>query len=172
MSTSAATVTAWNNKLTSGTKIAYRIASNCQYTTSIPNAVQRLMYPPGMSNPIVLWKTDVYMDSKMDFYQYYNNWTDANINAYAETYRKIAGQYYRMYTYEKDLYDWIYGDISINDYNMDPYSNNTRELVIMHEMMHVYGSIDIDNQFSILYRYTPTCNGLTSDANSILNDKY
>lgn len=127
----------YERRLTIGKNIAFWISPDCEYTVSIPNAKNRLMYPPGMKNPNILWQTQVNKDSKMDFYQYSLN---DGINAYTISYRKnSSGVYYKMPVYEKETYDWVYGEIYINDYIMDKYSNNMRELIIMHEMMHVYG---------------------------------
>ncbi|MCR4925689.1 MAG: hypothetical protein K5917_05305, partial [Clostridiales bacterium] len=163
----------YNNKLTIGKNIAYWISPSCEYTTSIPNAKNRIMYPSGMSNPIILWKTNVNSDSKMDFYQYYSNDT---VNAYAMCFRKNSNGVYYNCTSQKDSYDWVYGEIYINDRAMNSYSNNVREIIIMHEMLHVYGCKDINNPNSIMHYnnayFSTKVNGLTSDANQVLNNKY
>lgn len=162
----------WNNKLINGRNIAYMIRPGVEYTKSIPNAVNKLMYPSGMSNNLVLNPTTSYMTSKLDFYQTYS----ANgINASAYVYRKDSyGNYYNS-TEQKDSLDWVYGEVKINDYYMANFSANypaTCEAIIVHEMLHVYGLKDISNSSSIMYGYTPLAKGVTSDANNVLNNKY
>ncbi len=76
---------------------------------------------------------------------------------------------------EKDYYDWVYGEIYINDFNMSRLSTpNPRELVIMHEMLHVYGCRDINQPSSILHGTSVgwTASNLTADANTVLKNKY
>lgn len=159
----------FNNKLVDGRNIAYMIHPGVEYTQSIPNAVQKLMYPSGMSNNLVLNRTTNYTTSKLDFYQ---ERTVNNINAYARVFRKnSAGAYYNS-TSQMDSLDWIYGEVVLNDYRMNGYSNTVREAIIIHEMLHVYGCKDITNSASIMYMYTPLVTGVTADANRVLNNKY
>lgn len=157
----------WNNKMVAGRNIAYTIRPGVEYTKSIPNAVNKLVYPSGMSNNLTLNPTNDYMTSKMDFYQYraYDN-----INASASVYRKNSSGVYYNSTSEKDSVDWVYGEIKINDVYMD--GNPKAELVLVHEMLHVYGLKDIKYNNSIMYYATPMVNGMTSDANGVLNNKY
>ncbi|MGL6247890.1 MAG: hypothetical protein ACRC3A_02240 [Culicoidibacterales bacterium] len=159
----------FNNKLTNGQNIAYMIHPGVEYTQSIPNAVQKLMYPSGLTNNLVLNRTTNYTTSKLDFYQ---ERVVNNINAYARVFRKnTAGAYYNS-TSQMDSLDWIYGEVFLNDYRMVGYSNTVREAIIIHEMLHVYGCKDITNSASIMYMYTPLATGVTSDANRVLNNKY
>lgn len=162
----------YNNRLTQGTDIYYWISPTCEYTNSIPNAAQKLMYPPSSvgTNPLILNRTYTNSASKMDFYQYSK--TDY-INAYTMTYRKnTSGNYYAMPVSEKEKYDWVYGEIYINDNYMNNYSTSTREAVILHEMLHVYGLKDISNANSIMYYATPNAKTMTKDANDAINKKY
>ncbi|MGM0867544.1 MAG: hypothetical protein ACQEWF_23105 [Bacillota bacterium] len=164
----------WNKKLYQGRDISYWIAPGNEYTVSIPSAVTKLMYPSGMTNPIILNKTTVNQSSKMDFYQY-----DApdNVGAKTAVFKKNAsGVYYKMPSATKDNYDWIYGEIKLNDYYLKDFSTTNREKIILHEMLHVYGLKDLydeSNKWSIMYYGTnSTATGLTSDANAVLNAKY
>ena len=61
----------FDNKITTpaNRNFAYMIHDGCEYTVAIPAGAQKLMYPTGMTNPIVLWQTTNYQQSKMDFYQ-------------------------------------------------------------------------------------------------------
>lgn len=171
---------AWDKKLTQGKDIAYYITSGCQYTSAIPQAVSLLRYPSGLWNPIVLTPTTVQKQSKMDFYQIYNDGEYANTSAYTIIYRNTGSGYDALkvkngYT-EPDQYDWVYGDITLNDYLMDGYGS-TRKLTILHEMLHVYGLRDLyssSQTWSIMYgiRDGRTATGLTSDANQVLVNKY
>lgn len=171
---------AWDKKLTSGKDIAYFITSGCEYTASIPEAVKLLRYPSGMWNPIVLTKTTVQKQSKMDFYQIYNDGEYSNTSAYTIIYRKTDSGYTGLkvangYT-QPDQYDWVYGDITLNDYLMRNYGDS-KKLTILHEMLHVYGLRDLyssDKTWSIMYGYRSgrTATGLTSDANQVLVNKY
>ncbi|RSD21090.1 hypothetical protein [Mesobacillus subterraneus] len=164
----------WNKRLTSGTNIAYWIDSGCEYTVSIPNAVNKLMNPSGMTNPLIISKTTVKSSSKMDFYQ---NYVNNGIYASTSVFRKnSSGVYYQMPVSEKDTYDWVYGEIKINDYKMGQLTSTPREKVIIHEMLHVYGLKDLylyENRSSIMYGYSDgTATTLTSDANNVLKAKY
>lgn len=162
----------WNNRLTQGKDIAYFVVSGNQYTASIPKAVSKLRYPSGMWNPIVLTPTTVQSQSKMDLYQY----SEADgYNAYASVWRKNDSGVYYNSTSQKDSLDWVFGKIYINDIYMDKYQNDSNELratIILHEMLHVYGCKDINNQSSIMYGATPKVRALTSDANTVLVQKY
>lgn len=161
----------YNNKMTSGRDIAYYIAPGTEYTVSIPSAAQKLMYPSGMSNNIVLSRTTNSNASKMDFYQYR---TADGIAAKTSSWRKnSAGAYYAMPVIEKDSYDWVYAEIHINDYYMAGYTNTNRDKVLIHEMLHGYGLKDINRPTSIMhYTVGGSATGLTSDANTVLNQKY
>lgn len=167
----------WNNKITmaANKNVAYMIHDGCEYTVSIPNAVNKLMYPSGMTNPLILYQTTTYQHSKMDFYQIYD--TGIQSVAYTTSWRKnSSGNYYAMPTYEKDMYDWVYAEITLNDAYMDPMTNQKRAAIIIHEMLHGFGLKDLYsslNKNSIMYGYSSgTATGVTSDANQILNDKY
>ncbi|MEU2205643.1 hypothetical protein AB0P19_14995 [Microbacterium oleivorans] len=152
------------------------IAPGNEYTTSIPNAVQKIMYPSGMSNPMVLWKTTVNSNSNMDFYQYYSSSSTEPV-AKTTSHRKNAnGNNYAMPVSEKDTYNWVYAEVRLNDYHMDGLTNTKREAVIVHEMLPGYGLRDLynnANQASIMFgSISGTATRLTSDANSMLNAKY
>ncbi|MGL5351780.1 MAG: hypothetical protein ACRDA5_00495 [Clostridium sp.] len=160
----------FNNRLINGTNIAYMIHPGNEYTSSIPNAVHTLMYPSGLSNNLVLNQTNDYMTSKMDLYQY--SFADGN-NAYTSVFRKNTSGSYENSTKYMDSYDWVYGEIRINDSSMgDPSMANKREDVIIHEMLHVYGLKDVCTKTSIMYFATPLVTGVTGDANTVLNNKY
>ncbi len=165
----------WYMKMTGGKDIAYWIDPNCEYTVSIPNAVQKLMYPDGLSNPLILSYTDVNQNSKMDFYQYYDI-LDGSA-AYTTTHKKNSnGEYYAMFPNEKDVNDWVYAELHINDYLMNNISKTEREKILIHEMLHGYGLKDLYNEAnkaSIMYgKNGGVASGVTADANRILNDKY
>ena len=171
---SAETVS-WKNKLYQGTSINYWLHSNVEYTVSIPNAIHKLMYPIGMTNRLVLKQTTVNSSSKMDFHQYDDPYT--RTIAFAKSFRKnSSGNYYAMPVSEKDQFDWIYGEVHINDAIMDGFSSAEKEGTLIHEMLHVYGLKDLyhySNQGSIMYGYRPNgVNNLTSDSNAALNSKY
>jgi len=168
----------WNNKMTNGKTICYYISTSCEYTVTIPNAVNKLVYPLGMWNPLMLYRTTIQSDSKLDFYQYYSN---NNIVATTTCFRKnSSGDYYAMPTYQKDLYDWVYANININDYYMGSsggFTATEKERTVIHEMLHAYGLKDLynsSNSGSIMYGYFDGNNatGLTSDANDVLIAKY
>lgn len=161
----------WNNKLTQGVNINYWIAPGNEYTATIPKAVSKLRYPSGLWNPIVLNPTTVKSNSKMDIYQYSNS-GDGTV-ASASVFRKnSSGSYYNS-TSEKDKYDWVYGDLKINDHYMKKYDSDTKASILLHEMLHVYGCKDVSNKNSIMYYSTNTSvKNLTSDANNVLNNKY
>lgn len=162
----------FNNRLVDGRNIAYMIHPGNEYTSSIPNAAYKLQYPSGLSNNLVLNQTNDYMTSKMDLYQY--NTIDGR-NAMTSVFRKNStGTYYNC-TSQMNSYDWVYGEIRINDYYMSTLSANSKatcEAVIIHEMLHVYGLNDISNSSSIMYYKTPNVTSVTSDANAVLNNKY
>lgn len=159
----------FNNKLTSGKDIAYFVVSGNQYTVSIPQAVSKLRYPSGMWNPIVLTSTTVQTQSKMDIYQYSE--TDRK-NAKTSVWRKNSSGTYYNSTSEMESNDWVYGKIYINDKYMDGYDNDLRSTIILHEMCHVYGCKDIGSNSSVMYYQTPKVRALTSDANTVLVNKY
>lgn len=162
----------WNGKLSSGKDILYWIDSNCQYTATIPQAVSKLRYPSGLWNPIVLNKTTIKSQSKMDFYQYYDS--SSSTYAYTELYKaKTNGSENIAYLSELDSIQWLYGKIYINDAGLDPLINDLRSTIILHEMCHVYGGKDVyNNPNTIMYGYTPQVRGLTSDFNNVLVQKY
>ena len=154
--TKAYTAIAWDRSLTSGKDIAYYIASGCEYTVSIPQAVQLLVTPSGMWNPLSLSKTTVQSHSKMDFFQIYNNAEYFNTSARTIIYRKTDSGYVSLKVQGgftgPDTYDWIYGDIQLNDFVMSQYSSTDRNLTILHEMLHVYGLRDLyGNNSRILF---------------------
>ena len=166
----------WLKKMATGQNIGYWIAPGNEYTTSIPNAVQKIMYPSGMSNPMVLWKTTVNSNSNMDFYQYYSSSSTEPVAKTTSHRKNASGNYYAMPVSEKDTYNWVYAEVRLNDYHMDGLTNTKREAVIVHEMLHGYGLRDLynnANRASIMFgSISGTATGLTSDANSILNAKY
>ena len=133
------------------------------------------MYPTNMTNPIVLWQTTDYQQSKMDFYQVSSS--TADYSAATSFFRKNAsGQYYQMYISELNLYDWVYGKITFNDYYMVSMTKEHRSATVLHEMLHVFGLNDLyslSNKGSIMYgvddRNTMV---MTADANQVLNEKY
>lgn len=158
----------FNNRLIAGKDIAYYIVSGNEYTASIPQAVSKLRYPSGMWNPIVLTKTTVQKQSKMDIYQYSEN--DGN-NAKTNVWINNNGTYENA-TGRMDSMDWLFGKVHINDRNMSAYDNELRSTIILHEMLHVYGCKDIENSSSVMYAYTPYVRKMTSDANAVLVQKY
>ena len=122
-----------------------------------------------MYNPIVLNPTSVQISSKMDIYQY--NKVDGH-NAAASVFRKNTSGVYYNSTAAMDTYDWVYGNIYINHNYMYFYSSDLRSTIILHEMLHVYGCKDIATTASIMYWLTPSVRAMTSDANTVLNNKY
>ena len=162
----------WDGRMYNGKDIYYWIDSDCEYTGSIPQAVSKLRYPPGMWNPMVLNQTTTKSYSKMDFYQYYDSST--NTLAYTERYKaKTNGNENIAYLSELDYIEWIYAKIYINDYHLDGYTSDLRSTIILHEICHGYGGKDVyDNPYTIMYGYTPVVTGLTSDFNDVLVDKY
>lgn len=163
----------YNNKLIDGKDICYWIDSSCQYTATIPSAVSALRYPSGMWNPIVLTKTTVKSQSKIDFYQENSNQGySARTNIFA---RKTNGQENQLGWSQADYQDWLYGKIYLNDTDLDGASTNYRMNTVLHEMLHVYGLKDIyDDRGCIMYGGVGdwTIVGLTRDANNILVQKY
>ncbi|MDR1409589.1 MAG: hypothetical protein LBJ12_04845, partial [Oscillospiraceae bacterium] len=149
------------------------LSLNANYQNRVVSVRERIMYPGGgMTNPIILWRTTVYSDSKMDFTQ--NNNLLSGAAASTSVWRKNSSNQWYNSTNQMDTYDWVFGKITLNHYYMKDYSNAKNELIIMHEMMHVYGAKDIsDDPSSIMYKKTSwTCTGLTPDANKLLNNKY
>lgn len=160
----------WNGKLEHGVNgIGYYIAPGCQYTGTIPDAVQKWMYP-GWWNPVSMYQTG-YNDSNVDFYQYYE--TSTNTLAYTQCF-DYYGNLIPPTSSGKDSRDWRYGRILINDYLMDKKSWGTRIHVLCHEMGHVFGLKDIDGPTSsLMYRYVSNqTTGVTYDANSAIVQKY
>lgn len=168
---------AWSKSLTQGRDISYWIAPGNEYTVSIPRAVQKLMYPGnGMSNCLVLSRTTVNQQSKLDLHQYTDRWDQGTLG-YTELFRKnSSGKYYAMYISELNTHDWVYGEVNINDYYLQHETSAIKEKVILHEMLHVYGLRDLyntSNRHSIMYwDIRGSATGLTSDANGVLNSKY
>jgi hypothetical protein len=163
----------YNNKMTVGRNIYYYIDPSNLYTSSIPNAVNKLMYPVGMNNDLVLSRTYNKQNSKIDFYMKRER---NGVNASASVWKKnSAGEYYAMPVNQKDTYDWVYGEVTLNDYYMSNYSTTIRENIIIHEMLHVYGCKDINKPTSIMHYtngWSSTVKGVTSDANNVINTKY
>lgn len=159
-------------KMEDGRTIKYWISSECEYGVSIPKAVKKLMYPPRMSNPLVLYKTSIKDHAKIGFYQYSD--TSTSTCAYAQRFRKnIFGVYYTMTTAEADEHDWIFSRIHINDAKLSPMSKEEREGIIIHEMLHSYGLKDqYYDESSIMYGYLNEVYDVTQDANYVLNLKY
>lgn len=167
----------FENKLTTpaNRNFAYMIHEGCEYTVAIPAGAQKLMYPANMTNPIVLWQTTNYQQSKIDFYQ--ESEPNAYYSAYVITFRKnTSGDYEAMPVYERDLYNWTYGEIWLNDASMVNMSSDHRSATILHEMLHVFGLNDLyysSNIGSIMYGYDDRATKImTSDANQVLNEKY
>lgn len=166
-----------SGSLTVGTKINYWIDSSNEYTVSIPAAITRLMYPPGLSNNLVLNKTTVNQKSKLDFYQYSSN---NYVNAYAMRFAKNSSGVYAAITVgsAQSGTNWVYGEVYINDYLMGKYTNTARTNVILHEILHVYGMNDLyksTNKYSIMYgssQYFTVDRNIDSTINAVLNRKY
>ncbi|MGL4588989.1 MAG: hypothetical protein ACRCUP_01955 [Mycoplasmatales bacterium] len=162
----------YNRKLINGKSIAYRISPEVDYTVSIQNAINKLTRPPASvgKNRLVLKKTDDHNASKMDFYQYRRA---DRFNGYATKFRKNSNnRYYAVSAAEQEKYDWVYGEIKLNDYYMSKYTNTVKEVIILHEMLHIYGLKNVSNPSSVMYYLTPRATGLTKDANVALNKKY
>lgn len=167
----------FENKITTpaNRNFAYMIHDGCEYTVAIPAGAQKLMYPTDMTNPIVLWQTTDYQQSKMDFYQEISS--TADYSAKTSFFRKNEnGEYYQMYIYELNSYDWVYGEITLNDYYMDSMTRDHRSATVLHEMLHVFGLNDLyssRNKGSIMYGYdNRDTMVMTADANQVLNNKY
>lgn len=173
----------WNKKMTSGSSINYYLYAGVEYTNTIPRAVNKLMYSKDyfgdttFNNNLYLYETTNYMSSKMDFKQEY---VQNTINAKTSSHRKnSSGVYYAMNVYDKDIYDWVYATVTINDYNMAPMENWQREAVIVHEMLHGYGMRDLTtyaNRFNIMsgssYYWRHNNLSYPNAINSFLNSKY
>ncbi|MFT4281491.1 MAG: hypothetical protein QM591_09515 [Microbacterium sp.] len=167
----------FTKKMSPGTNIGYKIFPGNEYTSSIPAAINSLMYPPGsMSNPMVLWQTTVTANSQMDFYQYSKSASD--IVAYVEVFRKDdnGGGYYSMGAPAMDAFNWRYAEVWLNDARMDELSTTKRRVTILHEMLHGYGLRDLKlavNKASIMYAYTSgTATAMTAETNTVLVTKY
>lgn len=173
----------WGAKMTSGRSINYYIYPSVEYTNTIPNAVNKLVYSKDyfgdttVSNNLYLYKTTNYMDSKMDFKQEY---VRNNVSAKTSSHRKnSSGVYYAMGTSEKDRYDWVYATVIINDYNMDSFPNWKREATLVHEMLHGYGLKDLyyySNRYNIMYgsseHWKSNNMSFPNAINNVLNSKY
>ena len=169
----------WNGRLAAGagSRINYWIASSSEYYTSIPKAVQKIIYPSGLSNNLVLAKTSSNGSSNLDFYQNYNT---SNIIATTSSWKKNSvGKYYQMKTSEKDLGNWTYSEITINDFHMSKYSYAKRETIIAHEILHALGLKDLYSQKNaslIMYGYGSgiPSNGLNLSKleNDVIRAKY
>ncbi len=163
----------FNKRMYSGANIKYWISSSNEYVVSIPNAANKLMYPPSSvgTNPLYLSKTTTNSSSKMDFYQYSSS---DGINAYTQNFRKnSSGKYYAMPLSEWEKYEWIYSEIRINDKYMNNYTNDQRSGIILHEMLHGYGLKNINKSSSIMHCKSPVgVTKMTSDANNAINSKY
>ncbi|MDR1409208.1 MAG: hypothetical protein LBJ12_02835 [Oscillospiraceae bacterium] len=187
VSAAVSSTIAFKKKLSNGTNIAYYFDPSLGNTAlgsldirpRIIAARERIMYPPGLSNPIILWRTTTWLDSKMDFKQYAGNQTTATVGV-TQWFKRIApgntqSSFGVMMKSELDQQDWLYGTIAFGNAQMKRYNANKQELIIIHEMMHVYGGKDITAASSILNAAeieSGVVTKLTSDANSILVDKY
>jgi hypothetical protein len=178
VSAATAAQISWKGKLTPGQTnhtIAYwwDTSVSTAYQNRIVTAREKIMYPTGMSNPIILWRTTVNNDSKMDFYQIN---TDSIFNMATYLYKKDTptSAYRKLNTSELDTTNWVYGIINIYDKNVKNFSNTYKEVIIMHEMMHVYGGKDIfgDTTSIMCGLALPNLTGLTADANQLLINKY
>ena len=164
-------------KMSPGTNIGYKIFPGNEYTSSIPAAINALMYPPGsLSNPMVLWQTTVTANSQMDFYQYSK--ASSGIAGYALVFRKDdnGGGYYELGAAGMDAFNWRYAEVWLNDARMDELSTTKRKVTILHEMLHGYGLQDLikpASKGSIMYAFTSgTATALTSESNAVLVAKY
>ena len=156
----------WNGRLENGVNgIGYYIHPDCEYTSSIPDAVQIWMYP-GWWNPISMYPTG-YTGSNVDFHQYYA--TNTSTLAYAQCF-DYDNNLIPPTPSGKDTRNWRYGKIFINDGKMDGRAWNVKMFVLCHEMGHVFGLKDIDGPTSsLMYRYlTNPPNSVTNDANQAI----
>lgn len=171
----------WNRKMTEGRSIYYWLAPGNDYTVSIPQAAQKLMYPGyDQYNPMNLTQTSVQQQAKIEFYR--NNNPNLTYTASASSWRKnSSGNYYQMPISEKDTYDWVYATIQIVEVNMAPLSSDLKRTILIHEMLHAYGLRDLsqsNNVNKIMYRYWNHWTnyvilaGVTPESNAILNEKY
>lgn len=170
----------WNGRLApgAGRNINYWISSSNEYYRSIPNAVNRVIYPPGLSNNLVLSKTSVNQQSNLDFYQTYKT-SGATVASTTSWKKNSSGQYYQMYVYEKDLGNWVYAEITLNDYYMDGYTFAKRETIIAHEILHALGLKDVyksSNKHLMMYGYAEgipnSGKNLSNIENNIIKAKY
>jgi len=170
--TNAAERIYWYGKMTSGKDIYYWVDGSNSYGTRINEAKNKLRYPTGMWNPMVLNATKTKSWSKMDLYQYYDS--SSSTYAYTERYKpKTNGNENILYLSELDTTDWQYSKIYINHSKISTQSTSVQSTIILHEMCHCYGGKDVyDNPNTIMYGYTPVVTGMTSDFNAILVSKY
>jgi hypothetical protein len=161
-----------DGRMKDGKNIYYWVDSGNSYADRINESKNKLRYPKGLWNPIVLNRTYTKSYSKMDLYEIYDSTSDAN--AYTQYYKaKTNGSENIAYINELDYIEWIYNKIFINDYHMRNYDNDLQSTVILHEMCHCYGGADVyDNSATIMYGWTPVVRGMTKDFNDILVQKY
>lgn len=173
ISTEAATRVYWYKKMASGGSILYWVDSGVTYSTQIRAAEVEIEIPAaGYNNPMTMSKTTTKSSSKMDFYQY----SDANSSTIARTYSYTSQNATPMPVSDKDVYDWYWCKIELNHPKLQGLASAKRATIIVHEMLHAYGGKDTyssDQTSSIMYGYSSgTATGVTSDANSFLNNKY
>ena len=161
-----------DGRMKDGKNIYYWVDSGNSYADRNNESKNKLRYPKGLWNPIVLNRTYTKSYSKMDLYEIYDSTSDAN--AYTQYYKaKTNGSENIAYINELDYIEWIYNKIFINDYHMRNYDNDLQSTVILHEMCHCYGGADVyDNSATIMYGWTPVVRGMTKDFNDILVQKY
>lgn len=158
----------WNGKLENGVKsMGYYINSNCEYTVSIPKAIENWTYP-GWSNPINMYSVTK-ANSNMDFIQVYE--PTSNSNAYTMLFKK-GGVLVKI----NDLmngFSWRYGEIRLNEAKMGTRSSEDNVATIIHEMGHVFGLRDIKNEYSIMhFNDQKKVKKVTKDANDAVVSKY
>lgn len=115
--------------------------------------------------------------SNLDFYQYAKV---ESIDAYTLSFKKNSnGVYEAMTVYRKDLENWTYAEVHINDTNMAPYSAAKRNTIIAHEILHGLGLKDLynsSNSHLLMYGYSnsiPTSGkNMSALENSIIDTKY
>lgn len=163
----------WNKKMISGGSILYWVSSDVSYLTNIRAAETEIEIPAaGYKNSMKMSKTTEKSQSKMDFYQY----SDANSSTVASTYSFLPGSQTPMSVNDKDLYDWQWCKIELNEDQMNAKTPAGRTVTCVHEMLHAFGGKDTyssDQKWSIMYGYSSrTATGVTSDANAFLVQKY